>query len=91
MLTKENTKCEFCKTDYMDKSKREDKTFVLSRDKKEDKAGDKTIEGSKIRQFRKFRDKMEGETKGNFRQRAEAVGVSPEDIRDFKYWLRDNR
>ena len=28
---------------------------------------------------------------GNFRQRAEADGVPPEDVKNFKYWLIDNR
>ena len=34
-------------------------------------------------------EKMKGVT-NNFRQRAERVGVPPERVKDFKYWLREN-
>ena len=35
-------------------------------------------------------ENMKGVT-NNFRQRAERVGVPPERVSDFKYWLRENK
>ena len=40
--------------------------------------------------FSKWKEKME--TKGgNFRERADRAGVPPEMVKDFKYWLRENK
>ena len=35
-------------------------------------------------------EKMKAVT-NNFRQRAEQAGVPPERVKDFKYWLRENK
>lgn len=39
--------------------------------------------------FEGWKEKMPG-VAGNFRQRAEQVGVPPERVKDFKYWLGEN-
>lgn len=39
--------------------------------------------------FEGWKEKMKGVT-GNFRDKAEKVGVPPERVKDFKYWLRGN-
>ena len=94
MHTKENTKCSFCYTEYSEKTEeetQETKTTASLKKKKEEKQEEKKITARQRREFRKFSKKMKEETEGNFRQRAEAIGVSPEDVKDFKYWLIDNR
>ena len=45
--------------------------------------------------FQGWMEKMKEEkmkwVTNNFRQRAEQVGVPPERVGDFKYWLRENK
>ena len=40
--------------------------------------------------FSRWKEKMEKKG-GNFRERAERAGVPPEMVKDFKYWLRENK
>ena len=41
--------------------------------------------------FSKWKEKMKMEIGGNFREKAERAGVPPEMVKDFKYWLRENK
>ena len=45
--------------------------------------------------FQGWKEKMKEEkmkaVTNNFRQRAEQAGVPPERVKDFKYWLRENK
>lgn len=63
-----------------------DKATPGNEEKEEKKVG-----ARQLREFREFREKMKGAASGNFRQKAESVGVLPEDVKEFKYWLQDNR
>lgn len=40
--------------------------------------------------FEGLKEKMKG-VPGNFRQKAEQVGVPPERVKEFKYWLKENQ
>ena len=56
---------------------------------------DVTAKKVNVTGFQGWKEKMKEERmKGvtnNFRQRAERVGVPPERVKDFKYWLRENQ
>ncbi|PCI29859.1 hypothetical protein COB55_01420 [Candidatus Wolfebacteria bacterium] len=120
-LTKENTKCSFCHTEYGENDEKEteeakpeeieeakevyvkpfsefaaimkNKMEQKREDKQEDKEEkeEEKISTRKFKEFSQFAEKMKEEIPGNFRQQAESIGVLPEDVKDFKYWLAGNR
>ena len=63
----------------------------ITSDITEEKKEVKKISVKQTKEFVNFREKLKEKIPGNFRQKAEAVGVLPEDVKDFKYWLIDNR
>ncbi|PCI29861.1 hypothetical protein COB55_01430 [Candidatus Wolfebacteria bacterium] len=74
-----------------EKQEEEKKEKKEEEEKKEEKTELKKISVKQTKEFVNFREKLKEKIPGNFRQKAEAVGVLPEDVKDFKYWLIDNR